>query len=600
MQVSDSKRGDIFPRDVTVRPVRGYAEQQRWDALAARHHYLSFKKFYGRALRHVALSGEAWVALIGWQAGAFKVGARDAWIGWTRDQRLSRLHLIANNTRFVILGEGRVPNMASRVLGLSLRRLSDDMLALHGYPALVAESFVDPSRFSGTCYRASNWHALGPTRGYSRRSGGPVRFTHTGQPKEVFVRELCKGAAAKLRGADAPPEWQIERAAEPPPADDLRSLCSFLETVEDFRKPRGRRFELRCYLTIALAARLAGYRGVTAFAEFGELLSEEQKAAAGAFWSPSRQCYTTPAEASFRYIFSNLPPDALDRALRDRAAHCARDGCRPVALDGKDMRCASKQIETERRMMVAAVEHGSGLVLGQTQIPEKTNEIPAVRNLAKEIGLQGRTVTLDAMHAQQETARSLVEDCRADYLVTAIKGNQETILEDLKDIDWTSEPHDSCETLDKEHGRIERRRCDAVDLAAPEWDGYCDLYGRKQAIRIRRTIECVKTGKISEDTAYCLTSLDRNRADSSMLLRIVREHWHIENRLHYVRDWTYDEDRCRAHVRHTPRNLACLSNAAISIVRFEGRFQYMPPANRYYAARAQDAIDAILKPLKRS
>ncbi len=153
---------------------------------------------------------------------------------------------------------------------------------------------------------------------------------------------------------------------------------------------------------------------MTAFTEFGERLSEEQKAAAGAFWNPSRQCYATPAEASFRYIFSNLPPDALDRALRDWAAYCARDGCRPVALDGKDVRCASKQIETERRMMVAAVEHGSGLVLGQTQIPEKTNEFPAVRNLAKDIGLQERSAILDAMHAQQETARSLVEDCRAE------------------------------------------------------------------------------------------------------------------------------------------------------------------------------------------
>jgi len=79
-------------------------------------------------------------------------------------------------------------------------------------------------------------------------------------------------------------------------------------------------------------------------------------------------------------------------------------------------------------------------------------------------------VTLDAMHARQETVRSLVEDCRAaDYLVAAIKGNQETILDDLKDNDWTSEPHD------KGHGRIERRRCDAVDLAEPELDGYCDL-----------------------------------------------------------------------------------------------------------------------------
>ncbi|MCY4459285.1 MAG: DUF4338 domain-containing protein [Albidovulum sp.] len=77
----------------------------------------SFKNFCGRALRHVVAGGEAWVALIGWQAGAYKVGVRDAWIGWTHDQRLSRLHLIANTTRFVILGEGYVPNMARGYLG---------------------------------------------------------------------------------------------------------------------------------------------------------------------------------------------------------------------------------------------------------------------------------------------------------------------------------------------------------------------------------------------------------------------------------------------------------------------------------------------------
>ena len=231
--------------------------------------------------------------------GPFKVGARDTWIGWTRDQRLSRLHLIANTTRFVILGEGRVPNMASRVLGLSLRRLSDDMSALHDYPVLVAESFLDPSRFSGTCYRASNWHAPGPTRGYSRRTGGSAQYTHTRQPKDVFVRELCKGAAAMLRGEDAPLERRVEWAAEPPPADDLRSLCSFLKTVKDFRKPHGRRFERRCYLTIALAARLAGYRGVTAFTEFGERFSEEQKAAAGAFWIPAANATRHPRKRTF-------------------------------------------------------------------------------------------------------------------------------------------------------------------------------------------------------------------------------------------------------------------------------------------------------------
>ena len=206
MQVSDSKGGDIFPLDVTVWPVRGYGEQWRWDALAARHHYLSFKNFYVRALRHLAAGGEAWVALVGWWAGHSRSRvARDGpGSAWTRDQRLSRLHLIANNTRFVILGEGRVPNMASRVLGLRLGRLSDDMLALRGYPVLVAESFVDPSRFSGTCYCASNWHAPGPTRGYSRRSGGSARFTDTGQPKEVFVRTVQgRGRQAARRGCAA-------------------------------------------------------------------------------------------------------------------------------------------------------------------------------------------------------------------------------------------------------------------------------------------------------------------------------------------------------------------------------------------------------------
>ena len=74
----------------------------------------------------------------------------------------------------------------------------------------------------------------------------------------------------------------------------------------------------------------------------------------------------------------------------------------------------------------------------------------------------------------------------------------------------------------------------------------------------------------------------------------VRNYWHIENRLHYVRDFTYDEDRCRAYVRHLPHNLACLTNAAIAIVRCKGRFRYLPEANRHYAARAQDALDTIM------
>ena len=105
---------------------------------------------------HFVFDVSGWRSLIGWQPGAFKLGARDRWIEWTAAQQFKRLHLIANNSRFVILMAERVPNLASRVLGLSLRRLSGDMEAAHGYPVLVAETFEDPGRYAGTCYRASN------------------------------------------------------------------------------------------------------------------------------------------------------------------------------------------------------------------------------------------------------------------------------------------------------------------------------------------------------------------------------------------------------------------------------------------------------------
>ncbi len=121
-------------REVTVRPTRGAREHRLWDRLVKEHHYLRFHGIIGKGLRHVALHGETWVALVGWQPGSFKLAARDRWIGWTAEQQFRRLHLIANNSRFVILGPRGVPNLASRVLGLSLRRLSADIEAAHGYP----------------------------------------------------------------------------------------------------------------------------------------------------------------------------------------------------------------------------------------------------------------------------------------------------------------------------------------------------------------------------------------------------------------------------------------------------------------------------------
>ena len=181
-------------REVTVRPAVGADERIRWDALMGAHHYLPFRGLVGRSVRHVAVLGEHWLALVGWHAGAFKLRARDRWIGWLPEQQFRRLHLIANNARFLILPECAAANLASRVLGLSLRRLSGDFRAMHGHPILIAETFVDPARFTGACYRAANWQALGHTRGFARKPGTPATWVPHGRPKEVLVYPLARDA----------------------------------------------------------------------------------------------------------------------------------------------------------------------------------------------------------------------------------------------------------------------------------------------------------------------------------------------------------------------------------------------------------------------
>ena len=347
----------IVLHEVAVRPVRDAEERRRWDALVAEFHYLPFRGLFGQSLRHVAVYGSVWVALLGWTAGAFKVGSRDRWIGWPPVRQFRRLGLIANNSRFVVLtGKGEARNLASRVLGLSLRRLSRDMSAAHGHPVLVAETFVDPSRFSGTCYRASNWRLVGATRGFTRLPGGSARWRENGQPKEVYVRELKAGAREALRGEREPAEWGLGAKGAPLPVPQLRSLRDFIEAIPDFRKARGQRYSLACYLTIMIAARLAGYRGVAAFGEFAARLDDEQREAVGGFFSPTRRRYTVPAVSTFHYILSALPPDTLDEALRAWSRqHGGRSGS-GVAMDGREVRGASKQVTDGKRMMVAAVD----------------------------------------------------------------------------------------------------------------------------------------------------------------------------------------------------------------------------------------------------
>ncbi len=553
--------------EVSVRPVADRAESARWDVLMSRHHYLGFRGLVGGGVRQVAeLPDGTWLALLGWHAGSFKVGVRDRLIGWTREQQFRRLRLVANNTRFLVLPGARVPNLASRVLGLSLRRLSQDMKAQTGHPVLLAETFVDPARFSRTCYRAANWREIGRTRGYARVPGGGWR--EHGEPKRVLIRELRSSACTALRQPEDDQEWGLV-AAPPrlPEVERLRSLYEFLRQVSEYRKARGIRHSLATVFSFALAAKLAGVRGVVTIGEFAARLTQAQLAAVRAFWSPSRKRHVAPSRTSFHRVLSQVAPEVLDEALsrfieQNRSPHGA------VAVDGK----------------VTAAEWIQG----------KDSE----RLLLQRLDIRDRVVTLDALHTQRKTAQLIAE--RGGFYLMTVKGNQQELLDGLASgLDWEAAQAAATEheTVEKGHGRIETRRCRVIplDLVSPDCVA---MPHRRQAIRIERERHVLRTRRTSTETVYGVTSLGPEQASASELLRLNRGHWEIENRLHYVRDVSYDEDRNRIRAKRLRRNLACLANAAISIVRLDERSPGPPPLCRPTGRRHATSHPTQLPPLK--
>jgi hypothetical protein len=147
---------EVFRDHISVRPIQP-EELSRWEKLVNKYHYLKNAAMVGESLRYVAEQNGQWIALLGWSSAAFHLQPRDRWIGWNHTQRHARRHLVACNARFVILPEGQPGlNQASKIMSLNLARLSQDWQTAYDHPILLAETFIDPDRFEGTCYRAAN------------------------------------------------------------------------------------------------------------------------------------------------------------------------------------------------------------------------------------------------------------------------------------------------------------------------------------------------------------------------------------------------------------------------------------------------------------
>ena len=173
----------------------GTREHKRFDSLLGSYHYLGESRAVGDSMRMVAEIAGEWVGLLMWGSAAYRLKARDEFIGWTPTQRAQRQKLIVQNRRFLLLGErGEHPNLASTILGAVVRELPRLWFEAFGYEPLLAETFTDIEAYEGTCYKASGWQALGLTKGYSRHRAD--FYVPNDRPKKLWVRQLCKDAPA--------------------------------------------------------------------------------------------------------------------------------------------------------------------------------------------------------------------------------------------------------------------------------------------------------------------------------------------------------------------------------------------------------------------
>ena len=189
-----------------VRQVRRTPEEALFNSLLQQHHYLGYSQPVGEHLKYLVYAGGRPIACMAWSSAPRHLGSRDRFIGWGAQARLKNIRLLAYNTRFLILPWVRVPHLASHILGRMARMLSADWQALYAHPIYFVETFIDPQRFAGTCYRAANWTVMGLTTG--RGKDAPTKEVNR-SIKQVLGYPLVRDFRQRLSQLDSPVELPL-------------------------------------------------------------------------------------------------------------------------------------------------------------------------------------------------------------------------------------------------------------------------------------------------------------------------------------------------------------------------------------------------------
>lgn len=446
----------ILLKAVTVRQIEE-RERERFDEELVTKHYLKNANVVGRVLRYVAEYNGEWVALLVFNSAAYHIKIRDRWLHWIGAQVEQRRHLIAQNSRFLVLAApGRWPNLASRVLKLTCDRVPTDWRQRYGYPVLGFETFVDPQRFRGTCYKAAGWEVLGPTQGNGRN--WQDFYTDRKHPKELWFRPVSAAALEQMRSVELAAELAEPDRPRPPacpvPTGRLESLRSRMDShITEHRKAKGLRHKMGVCLTIVALATAAGCKGPHAIAEFTSNLNHAQRRRLGCRRRKGRprEC-DVPGERTFRRLLKKVDPQELKATLVDWMQEQDPTPVKVIHADGKVVknarpapaRSCSEALDTQPaepseipmdqqkpkadKALTLVNFHTTGQrLVDQIAVPHDTNEEAAVAAHLPQMDLTGVCLTTDAAHLTKANCRQLTQKNGAEFFIF-LKGNQPTAL----------------------------------------------------------------------------------------------------------------------------------------------------------------------------
>ena len=423
--------GPVVLKELEVRALEP-EEMERVRELLGKEHYLGAGRDVGRTLVQVVHYHGRWVAILVWGPAAMKLADRDQWIGWTQQQRAERLGLVVQNRRFLVLSATRMPNLASRALGLALRFLPEHWEAKHGYKPLLAETFTDIEAFEGTCYKAAGWEPCGLSKGFERKHRADFYREHN-RPKKLWLKPLSRNTRAILCGIDVATGYRAgvntaspERAL-PLKKNQIESLREALAQVPDPRRSNCT-WPIATLLTLLCMGLLAGRKNLSEIHRFGQFLTQQQRE-----WlrfRPKRNGVAgrrVPGYSALYNLLKQLDPNVLATALNGWLYSHHGDLPRALALDGKYVR--------DLVLTLALSEHESGAPVAMTiaskapkcEASKTEGELTAAKRLYGQTSIQGATITADALHCERENMQLVVEN-GGDFLFQ-LKANQPNALE---------------------------------------------------------------------------------------------------------------------------------------------------------------------------